>query len=234
MCAKSSNFALAMNIGKIISIIGAVLAVKNLLQAENLREDLKNQQTQQQNIDIDVEDIKATIYGGQIERDLSLSYQLELGSIADTLWNGRFTWIIKNKSQNVGYYIQDLCSTFSIAGYPCDLWVPGERSRIFIAPGKTITIESTWQDKRWYRQPALSAIREAIKAACGESSLTKCQAGTKINDLLVITGTSYKTTSQYAEGVKKHDITGEQHGTLVYMGTIFAPKNRGTNQLDWN
>lgn len=69
--------------------------------------------------------------------DLAISLIVSISSIGDTLWNASVTWHIRNKGTQP-YYLSDLQSTFSIAGYKVNTWVPGNRSEVRIPEGTVV------------------------------------------------------------------------------------------------
>lgn len=102
-----------------------------------------------------------------IQRYLQIIPKITFSEITGNEWTGIVTWEIKNTSSNYTFNITRIKSNLIICGYT-SIFVPGNKDSIVrIAPGQTIKINSTWQDKRWYAASNVEAkdtIREILRA----------------------------------------------------------------------
>ena len=102
-----------------------------------------------------------------VEQDIVITPEVVLNEVTGNEWTGYIDWHIKNKSTKTEYVITKICSNLYINEYPT-YWIPGNKDAVRkLAPGKEITIRSTWQGKRWYLAgdtQAKNAIRELLRS----------------------------------------------------------------------
>lgn len=220
-----------------ISIIIAIAAVAYIMAVG------KNQQEQ----DLEQQELEEALQEAaelaQLERteatDLAISFRLSISSIADTLWNCFATWTITNNGSQT-YYVSDIRSTFSLAGYKVNTWIPGNRDMVLIKPGETKKIHCSVNDKKlWATAKTCSIVRDAILAKLGVEKLRQWDfnytPGKKqaLSSLIYVDSTSFKLSSPYADAENTIDITSEIPSALEYLQSVKVYERFGSNAQDW-
>lgn len=242
-------------------------------------------------LDAELELLKASIEASENRNtasDLAISIRVSISSIGDTLWNCKVVWMISNLGTQP-YYVSDIRSTFSIAGYKVNEWIPGNKSEVlipagrevgaheviktipftpisgdgavpfvpmitppflppqpstpgsmetYIAPGDTVEIESSINDKKlWSNSETIKIVREKIKKALGVDLLSKVNfpvSSSVLSKLIVCDSTSFKLSTPYADSTNTINITNEIPSSLDYPAYARVFAKRGSNALDWD
>ena len=109
----------------------------------------KSVQQNQQDI-IELGDEKEQEELAPAEKYLKFEPSVLFTKVSANTWVGKFTWKITNTSSNYTFNITRIKSNIIILGYT-SLFVPGNKDSIVrLAPGATVTINSTWQNKSWF------------------------------------------------------------------------------------
>lgn len=175
--------------------------------------------------------------GVYVDLSMSVKYKLKIASIGDTLWNCDMAVTITNDSKTQARQFRNWCCSFSLFGYQVDKWFPGNRDSIRLAPGESVTLHSTWQDKcLWSNIRIPKDVRSAILKKLGKSSLTKINYPATLNtsDALCVVSTWMEVVSPYAPGTtNKVMMTAPQTGELVLPARVKIFNARGTNAKNW-
>lgn len=165
-----------MDITTIIGFAAAALLLfrKQSDSVDKLQEQLEQLKQDQQ---ADIEDVNNKINnsnpttGDYVKQYITVTPSLQFTRVANKNWIGRFTWDFKNNSKDKTFTITGVVSTFTLCGYTCQLFIPGNDDQpVTLGPGKTAKLNSTWQDKRWYDDSkARDVIRKSLRDDIGKS-----------------------------------------------------------------
>ena len=104
------------------------------------------------------------------ERYLQITPSVTFSEITGNEWTGKVSWKIKNTSSNYTFNITRIKSNIIMNGHT-SLFVAGNKDSIKrIVPGATVTINSTWQDKKWYNSDDVTAkddLRDILRDQMG-------------------------------------------------------------------
>ena len=100
-----------------------------------------------------------------IKKYISVYPIIELNSVTDNHWIGRFSICIENKSQDQTFLIFKEKAIFTLCSQRCTNFQPGMHEQYSLQPGDVVYADSTWQDKSWYssngqRTPIQNKLRD--------------------------------------------------------------------------
>ena len=217
-----------MDITTIIGFAAAALLLfrKQSDSVDKLQKQLEQlKQDQQADIDDITNKINENNTGNDtyIKKYIKVTPSLQFTRVANKNWIGRFTWDIKNTSSNNTFTITAVQAVFTLCGYTCQLFIPGNDDQIItLTPGNTAKLNSTWQDKRWFDDSkARDVIRESLRKDIGKSVGGKLTATITIRCISQVRGT--KSIDAVYE-----NIPGE---VWLTRGAVHYYYNQGENFL---
>lgn len=160
-------------------------------------------------------------------RYLKITPTVEFSEITGNEWTGIARFEIKNTSSNYTFNITKLKANLAICGF-ISSFLPGYKdTAIRLAPGKSVTIRSTWQDKRWYAAgdtTAKNAIRDYLRA---DEHYDKWNGCMKSDVKLWLATSGYVSENAYSF----NDLTGY---VKLDAGAKRYWENSGENAADWD
>lgn len=150
--------------------LSAAMLLKQKQSEDNLKKQINNLKedaaAQNDYIDNKLTELNKTS-DEYIKKYITVSCKLEFVNLTKSSisfnalkWFGRFSWCIKNNSNDKTFIITKEKAVFSLFGNRCKLFVPGATQQVTIQPGQYIeNINSTWQQKLWFSE---KSVRKAI------------------------------------------------------------------------
>lgn len=199
---KSRNFAayfftLIMDITTIIGFSAAALLLfqKQSDSVDKLQEQLDQLKEDQKE---DIEDVTNKINdidtsnGDYVKKYVTVTPSLQFSNLNGKNWIGRFSWEFKNNSKDKTFTITGVVSTFTLCGYTCQLFIPGNDDQFMtLSPGKSAVLNSTFQDKKWYNDSnTRKVIKNELKEYKGKNVSGKMIATITVRAQSQIQGTS--------------------------------------------
>lgn len=154
-----------------LAAAGLFLMKKQTSTLEDKIKDLEN------NYQTDVADLETQIKNTDtsssdyIKKYIKVTPFLQFTKVSLSRWIGRFTFEIKNTSSDKTFNIVGVKAVFTLCGYACSLFMPGNRDQfVTLSPGTSVKLNSTWQDKIWFDDSnARDVIRDRLRADIGKS-----------------------------------------------------------------
>ena len=160
------------------------------------------------------------------EKYIKVYPYIDFSEITGNEWTGIVRFEIKNTSSNYTFNITRLKANLSILGY-ISQFLPGVKGAYRLAPGKTITLAATYQDKRWYAAGdtgAKKAIRDYLRADEHYDKWNRCLT----SDVeLTIASSGYINESVYTYQNCPGDVR-LRAGAKIYWS------NQGENAANWD
>ena len=151
---------------------------------------------------------------------------VDFSEITGNEWTGIARFEITNTSSNYTFNITRLKANLSILGF-ISQFLPGVKGAFRLAPGKTITLAATYQDKRWYaagNTTAKNTIRDYLRADDRYDKWNRCLT----SDVeLTIASAGYINESSYNYSNCPGDVR-LRSGAKIYWS------NQGENAADWD
>lgn len=178
----------------------------------------------------DVEDINNRINNMDstsdeyVKKYIRITPFLQFTRVANKNWIGRFTWEIKNTSSNKTFTITAVKASFSLCGYACKLFIPGNDDQpVVLYPGQKVRLNSTWQDKRWYDDShARDVIRESLRKDIGKSVGGKLFANISVKVQSALAGAGVITANW-------ENVAGD---VWLTSGAVHYYNNQGENFIN--
>lgn len=192
-------------------------------QIENLKDDLAAQESYFDDKLKDADKTDAEF----IKKNIAVGCNLTFCEVTGAKrWRGKFTWQIRNDSQDQTFIVFKEKAVFTLYGNRCTLFVPCATDQFTLTPGKLVECSSTWQDKMWFDG---SGIRGSIQKPLRNNLGKWLQNGELIADISIKFGTAGDAATKV---VTWENVTG---AVRLEKGGIYSYGNKGYNgaSKDW-
>lgn len=233
---RSSTFAPEIVIEKMDSttIIGLGLSAFMLLQNKKQQEQYAQEiqsikddaAAQEEYIDNKLTELN-TKSDEYIKNYIKVGCNLTFNEITgEKRWRGKFTWQIRNDSQDQTFVVFKEKAVFTLFGNRCTMFIPCAAYQYTIQPGQLIECSSTWQDKQWF---AGSAVRSSIQDPLRDHKGEWLSDGQLIADIALKFGTIGDASTKT---VMWENVKG---AVRLEKGAIYSYDRAGYNgaENDW-